>query len=232
MQANNSILLHIESATDICSVALSRGKELLSIRESKGSRSHASQITLFIEEALDLAGLKISDVSALVLSEGPGSYTSLRVGMSVAKGICFGLDVPLIAVNTLHSLACAARDKHPGFDLICPMIDARRMEVYASLYDDQMHLLHENRPVILEADSFDTYFNSGRSILFCGNGAHKSRDLYGDRNCLFSSVECSAKNLVEPGFDSFVKEAFEDFAYFAPNYIKSPNITMAKKRLL
>lgn len=232
MQVNNSILLHIESATEICSVALSKGNVLLSIKESKGSRNHASQITLFIQEALALAELKISDISAVVLSEGPGSYTSLRVGMSVAKGICFALDVPLIAINTLHSLALAANEMHPGYDLICPMIDARRMEVYASMYDDQMLQLHENRPLILEPDSFDSYFNTGRSILFCGNGADKSRDLYEDRNCLFSSVECSAKHLVKPGFNSFVKAAFEDFAYFAPNYIKSPNITMAKNRLL
>jgi tRNA threonylcarbamoyladenosine biosynthesis protein TsaB len=231
-QANNIILLNIESATNVCSVALSRdGKYLHHLHESS-TRDHASIITRMIKRMLEEAGLVIADLSGVVLSEGPGSYTSLRVGMSVAKGICYGRDIPLIAINTLESLAKEARRQNPEAGLICPMIDARRMEVYASLYDEQMVKQIDNQPVILEPDTFDEYLDAGRTVTICGNGSHKAKAVYEGRNISFSVEECDARQLIEEGYRRFLKQDYADLAYFSPNYIKSPNITQAKKRLL
>ena len=225
-------LLLIETSTDICSVALSADRDVLSIKEKKATRDHAAIITNMVDDVLKEASLKFSDLDAVVLSEGPGSYTSLRVGMSTAKGICFALDLPLIAVKTLESMAEAVIAQEDNFDYVCSMIDARRMEVYASLFNKDGKCLVENEPLVLEPDSLDNYLRNGKKLLLCGNGSDKAMELYKEKNVADTAIRTSAKNLLEAGLRSFQSKDFVDLAYFSPNYIKPPNITIAKKRLL
>jgi len=218
-------ILHIESATDICSVAVSEDETLLTINEETNSLKHSEIITLQIKDVMDRADLRFEELSAVSLSEGPGSYTSLRVGMSAAKAICYGNDIPLIAVNTLQSLAYSSvREKKEKY-LLCPMIDARRMEVYASLYTSEMKVIFDNRPVILEENTFSGYYNDGYKIIFSGNGAEKSKELFQHYNSEYTGIVCSAKNLINIAQNKFKNKLFEDIAYFSPNYIKPPNIT-------
>ncbi len=218
-------LLHIESATDVCSVALSDDETLLTINEKKNSLKHSEIISLQIKDVIDRAGISINELSAVSLSEGPGSYTSLRVGMSAAKAICYANNNPLIGVNTLESLAFASNENKGEKYLLCPMIDARRMEVYASLFYPDMQPIFENKPIILNNKSFSEYFDQGYKIVFSGNGADKSRELYQDLNTEYSNIVCTAKSLVKIAFNKYLKKDFEDIAYFSPNYVKPPNIT-------
>jgi len=213
-------------------VGLSLANQLISLSEVAYERNHAAVITRQVEAVLADAGIIFGALDGVVLSEGPGSYTSLRVGMSTAKGICFALDLPLLVVNTLEALASAALTEVMNTDYICPMIDARRMEVYASLYDTAMNPLIDNAPLVLEENSFDSYLQEGRSICLCGNGAEKTRSLFSGRNIRILDLKCSARHLVEPGYRLYREAKFADLAYFSPNYVKSPNITQAKKRLL
>ena len=220
-----ALLLHIESATDICSVALSDDDTLLAINEEKNSLKHSEIITLQIKDVIDRAGISVNELSAVSLSEGPGSYTSLRVGMSAAKAICYGNNIPLIGVNTLESLAFACNKSIEGKYLLCPMIDARRMEVYASLFYPDMQAIFENKPIILDSESFSEYFDQGYKIIFSGNGAEKSKELYKNLNTEYSNIVCTAKSLVKIAFNKYLNQDFEDIAYFSPNYVKPPNIT-------
>lgn len=232
MEKNSAHILHIETATNICSVALSRNGNYLHHITESGTLQHASITTVLVERLLKEAGLSMADLEAVSLSEGPGSYTSLRVGMSVAKGICYGLDIPLIAVNTLEALAFAAREEQEESDYICAMIDARRMEVYASLYDRSMNRLIDNEALIMDENSFDEYLDKGSTIVICGNGGDKLKPLYKGKNIRFSVEDLDARYLIKPAQKRFIESAFADLAYFSPNYIKSPNITKAKKKIL
>jgi len=227
-----SYILHIETATNVCSVAVSKDDELLVLVEEKDSLKHAEIITLQIKEAMNKAELKFSNLSAVSLSEGPGSYTSLRVGMSAAKAICYGNDLPLISINTLESLALASKDHFKGKYILCPMIDARRMEVYISIFNQSMELILDNKPLILEDDSFDKYVKEGYKIIFSGNGSEKAKSLYKDHSFIFSDITSSAKNQIFLGLKKYNNNLFEDIAYFSPNYIKPPNITTPKIKKL
>jgi len=181
---------------------------------------------------MDRANLNFKELSAVSLSEGPGSYTSLRVGMSAAKAICYGNNIPLISVNTLLSLANASRKESDEKYLLCPMIDARRMEVYASLYTPSMKEIISNTPVILDKDTFSQYYDAGYKIIFSGNGAEKSKELFQHFNSEYTNIVCSAKNLINIAQSKFKNKVFEDIAYFSPNYIKPPNITKPNVKLL
>jgi len=225
-------ILHLETATDICSVGLSVGDQLISIKETDEIRDHTRVITLMIDEVMKQAGYSLSELDAVSLSEGPGSYTSLRVGMSAAKALCFGLDKPLITVNTLYALAGAAKESEDDFDFYCPMIDARRMEVYLSLYDAGLGVMVDNEAVILSDDLFDPYLESKKRVLICGSGSGKAVELYPGKAVHRSLLVCSAKHLIKPALHKYENGLFADIAYFSPNYIKSPNITKAKNKLL
>ncbi len=227
-----ALILHLETATDICSVGLSDGPELIAIRETGEIRDHTRVISLMIDEVVKQAGVRLEQLDAVSLSEGPGSYTSLRVGMSAAKALCFGLDKPLIAINTLHALAEAIARENPGFDFYCPMIDARRMEVYLSLYDSAFNILVHNEAVILDEALFDPFLSPGARVMICGSGSEKAMDLYMGKAVYRSELVCSAGHLVKPAMEKWERRVFEDIAYFSPNYIKSPNITQAKNKLL
>lgn len=226
-----SYILHIETATDVCSVAVSENDKLISLKEEKNSMKHSEIITLQIQDAIKSAGIKVKDLAAVSLSEGPGSYTSLRVGMSAAKAICFAMDIPLIGINTLYSLYLASLQAGGENALYCPMIDARRMEVYASLYNNMVPVF-ENTPLILEENSFEKYITGDSKIIFSGNGSHKAKQLFKTRNFIFTDIICSSKNLIKPAYKEYINKNFVDLAYFSPNYIKPPNITTPKIKTL
>ena len=231
-----SLILNIESATDICSIAISRDKEILALREIEGN-SHAEKMTLLINECLDASGLKINDLDAVAISNGPGSYTSLRIGASTAKGICYATDLPLIAVDTLESLAMAAYNEVKDDDaLYCPMIDARRMEVYTTLYQYSketggFEIVEPMSPKIIDEDSYADYFEKNQKIIFCGNGAPKCQEFIQNKNTLFLSILCSARYLILLSYKNNLNEIFVDVAYHTPQYLKAPNITKSKERL-
>jgi tRNA threonylcarbamoyladenosine biosynthesis protein TsaB len=227
-----SIILNIESATDVCSVGISENGQLSCREETKGPYQHASQITILIDRCLRNAGISLPALDAVAVSRGPGSYTSLRVGASAAKGICYGLGKPLIAVDTLESLARASANG--GDDaawLYCPMIDARRMEVYAAMYDASFRLIQEPRALIIDEDSFSNYFERGKTIVFSGNGASKCRAVLKNFRARFREVTCDAAFLTVLAQRAFDRKAFQDIAYYAPFYLKPPNITKPKKVL-
>ncbi len=220
-----TFILHLETATKSCSVALSRDGQLLSIKESITEEfSHGENITLYIQDVLSDAGIDIKQLNALSLASGPGSYTGLRIGVSTAKGICYALNIPLIAVDALTSLACIAREKHPNIKL-CAMIDARRMEVYCSIYDSEMNMLQTISAEILDEDSFKTL----EPFVFFGDGAAKANELWKGRNCQFdNTINSSAIGQINLAYQKFQNKEFEDVAYFEPFYLKD-FVSTAKK---
>jgi tRNA threonylcarbamoyladenosine biosynthesis protein TsaB len=233
-----SYILNIETATDICSIAVSQAGKLLSLVE-EANNNHASRITLMIEEALAEAKINITDLTAVAMSNGPGSYTSLRVGTSTAKGICYALDIPLIAVDTLTSLAYAAfREIEVKDFLYCPMIDARRMEVYMTLFEKNdkntegslLKIIESLNNVIIDENTFKNYFEQGKKVVLTGNGAAKCKQVINSDNIVHVDKLCSAAYLIPFSTEAFLKKEFEDVAYHTPQYLKSPNITTPKLR--
>ncbi len=214
------LILLLETATDVCSVGLCRGDALLSLRESDSGQDHAAFITLFIKAVMEEAGYSLSGLDAVAVSDGPGSYTSLRIGASTAKGICFALGKPLLAVDTLQSLAIACRKEAPDSAWFCPMIDARRMEVYCALFDAGLRREWDTRAVVIERQVFDRYVQDGLAI--CGSGAPKAVDILGATHV---PLRCSAPYLIPQALEAYNKQAFSDLAYYTPTYLKPPNIT-------
>ena len=225
-------ILNIESATSICSVCISQNGELISIHETDANK-HASEITLMIDKCLVEADLKMTDLSAVAISNGPGSYTSLRVGASTAKGICYALNIPMIADDTLQSLAMAAYlEVQDEVALYCPMIDARRMEVYAAIYkikDGNMINVEPMSPLIVDEETFKRFFDEGKRLVFSGNGATKCQPVIGSDATFFSDKVCSSLNMIPLSTAQFEMGIFVDVAYHTPVYLKAPNITKAKK---
>ena len=235
-----SYILNIESATDICSVAISQDDRVLALQERQGN--HSAQMTLMIEHCLMEAQLQMRDLAAVAVSNGPGSYTSLRVGASVAKGICYALDIPMIAVDTLEILALAAFNTLKDSDaLYCPMIDARRMEVYTAIftantvrrdfYGEGVVLSNALESLVIEENNFDKYFIENKRIVFCGNGAAKCRTIIRNEKAIFFENICSSMNMIPLSTTYYNKKQFVDIAYYTPLYLKAPNITQAKKIL-
>ena len=219
-----TLILFIETATPVCSVALAKDNQILGIKESTKKNSHSEVVTVFVEELMKEYDLSFSDLDAVAVSKGPGSYTGLRIGVSTAKGLCYALDIPLISVNTLQSLAYGAIIKFSQQSelplLFCPMIDARRMEVYCALYDSNNKKIRETKAEIIDENSFQSFLKSNR-IVFFGDGADKCRDIIQDPNAEFmNDVHPSAKNMMNLAFGKFKKQQFEDVAYFEPFYLK------------
>ena len=232
-EPNLPLILNLETATDRCSVCLSRGAEIESFMEAEETYQHSKVITILIDACLKKSGCSLQDLDAVAVSSGPGSYTSLRVGAATAKGICFSLNKPLVVVETLRSLAVATRKVVETEDAYyCPMIDARRMEVYCQIFDADGKPLEEAAAKIIGEGSFDEYFSAGKSLVFSGNGAQKCRPIFDGKKARFEDVFCSAKHLVELSLEEFRAGRFVDLAYFTPNYLKAPNITTPKKKSL
>lgn len=225
------ILLNIETSTDICSVCLSKDGQVLSIRETERSYSHSEVIAVFIDECVKEAGIEMKAIDAVAVSQGPGSYTALRIGAATAKGICFALSVPLISIGTLDALKQSIHNKAGDNDLIIPMIDARRSEVYRCVYDSKGMILAEVEPIILEEDTFVEY-KEYDNLLFCGDGAPKSKSILTIKNSQYYDEECSAKHMIALSEDKLANKQFEDISYYEPFYYKGPNITVQKKNIL
>ncbi len=214
-----ALILCIESATKSCSVALSLDGDLLHFKEEISDKySHSEQLTVFIEELLKEKNLSMADVDAVAVSKGPGSYTGLRIGVSTAKGMCYALDKPLIAIPTLDAMACGMSVELPN-KVYCPMIDARRMEVYCALYSSQKEAT-PTKALVIDSNSFQSQLNFDE-IVFFGDGADKCKDLLIHENAIFVLNKYpSAKDMVTLSHESFLASDFEDVAYFEPYYLK------------
>lgn len=219
--------LHIETATSICSVALSKSSNLLALESRNEGYKHAENILVLIERVKVAAGIDLSEIDAVVVSAGPGSYTGLRIGMSTAKGICFALDKKLLLVDTLESMVAGYRRCKPEFSgLILPMLDARRMEVYTALFDAYGQRLSDNAPTILDAHSFEDLRDKHVAVI--GDGAAKFAELV-EAECWIFEPEFlwDAQDSIAMANEAFQKEQFADLAYAEPNYLK-PFYTTAK----
>jgi len=223
-----ALILSLETATEVCSVALFRDETLLGIRESGAKNVHSAMLTVFIEEIIREAGIQVNDLDAVAISMGPGSYTGLRIGVASAKGLCYAMDKPLIAVSTLQSMAAGIsgeiKNKNYPFRepcYICPMIDARRMEVFCALYDDKAVEVQPARAEIMEENSFGDLLKDHR-IFFGGEGAEKCRPLLGTReNAVFiENFRASARFMTSLALAKYNGGGFEDLAYFEPFYLK------------
>ncbi len=220
-----SLILQIETATASCSVALTENNNLLAIRELNERNRHAEVITLFIEEAIRAAGKTYQQLDAVAVSSGPGSYTGLRIGVSTAKGICYATGKPLIAVETLRAMAndlVNSRSKLIKADtLLCPMIDARRMEVYTALFQAGGEVVEPTSAAIIDADSFrDVLLN--HKVIFFGDGAAKCQAVFEDQPnaVIVTDYINSARGLTGLASAKYNQQHFEDVAYFEPFYLK------------
>jgi len=220
-----SLILQIETATSCCSAALAKDGSILASREINERNIHAEVITKFIEEVAAVVGIRLTDLDAVAVSCGPGSYTGLRIGVSVAKGLCFALDIPLIAVGTLEAMAYGvislAKQKPDDQTLLCPMIDARRMEVFTAIFNTAGELVKPTAAEIINENSFAGLLVNNK-ILFFGDGAEKCRSvLSGNANADFlTGFINSAAYLTQTALKKFEENKFEDVGYFEPFYLK------------
>lgn len=219
-----ALILNLETAAGVCSVALGGDGQLLVLRESYQPHSHARLLTTLIDECLQAAGSTLSDLDAIAISKGPGSFTGLRIGAATAKGLCYSLDKPLISVNTLLSMACVFREWAipPENALLCPMLDARRMEVYTALFTHQLEFFRPTTAEILDEKSFSTEL-AHRQVCFFGDGMKKFRSLNISNidNALWDDREVmSAKGMLSFSEESYRRGVLENAAYFEPYYLK------------
>lgn len=227
-------ILNIETSTEVCSVALTSDGMVLEHREDYEGRNHALLLSGFIEEMMQYATPRGVKIDAVAVSIGPGSYTGLRIGLSEAKGLCFGLDVPLIGIDTLKILVVATMfgnyiDENSYY---VPMIDARRMEVFAGVYDSVLQEVMPARPVILTPDSFSEYLGQGRKLVFVGNGAEKAANLIKHPDVVYiPGVKPAAVDMLALSEMAFRKGDFIDIAYSTPNYLKEFQATTPKKKI-
>ncbi|MBK8873233.1 MAG: tRNA (adenosine(37)-N6)-threonylcarbamoyltransferase complex dimerization subunit type 1 TsaB [Bacteroidetes bacterium] len=218
-----ALILNIETATEVCSVVLASDGNIIAREEEAEGRNHALLLTTFIENCLKLAGVAFADLDAIAVSKGPGSFTGLRIGVSTAKGLCYALDKPLISVNSLQSMAAVVigNGHHQEADLLCPMIDARRMEVYTALFDKKAEFVMETSAQIIDNKSFESFLGS-KKVLFFGDGMQKCRELLNSsENALFlDEITNSAVGMVHFSENSYKIGQFESTAYFEPFYLK------------
>jgi tRNA threonylcarbamoyladenosine biosynthesis protein TsaB len=214
-----AVILSIETSTSVCSAALHDNGRLLASKELHQSHAAASQLALQLGDLLSETKISKQNVSAVAVSSGPGSYTGLRIGVAMAKGLCYGLDVPMIALSSLGVLAAGLPDQAPA-DLLCPMIDARRMEVYCCLYDRALNAKTATQAKVIDTESFREELKTTR-IVFFGDGAAKCRGVISHPNASFiDNLYPSATNMGMGGFERFQKKEFVDLGSFEPFYLK------------
>lgn len=226
-----ALILQLETSTISCSVALSLDGKPIAVKELAERNIHAGYLTLFIEDVMEQCGKALRDIDAVAVSMGPGSYTGLRIGVSTAKGLCYALDIPLIAINTLQAMTVGFMSLYNDQSvLFCPMIDARRMEVYAAVYNSQLDELLPVEARIIDENSFSDLLQN-QKIVFFGDGAMKCQEvLAGNPNALFvPEFLNSAKDLSSLAALKYDRKDFEDVAYFEPFYLKDFLITQSKK---
>lgn len=223
-----SYILNFETATKNCSVSISKSGELIALEElNSGGYSHSEKLHVFIETVMEKSGLSFSDLSAVSVGKGPGSYTGLRIGVSAAKGICFAKDLPLIS---LESLKILAQQVQIDEGIIVPMLDARRLEVYSAVFDSNFAQLRATEAQIINESSFQEYLEKGK-VYFIGDGAEKCKDFIKHENAVFvDHAFPSAKEMISLAAEKFDRQEFEDVAYFEPFYLKDFVGTKPKKR--
>lgn len=229
-----SRIILIETSTSLCSTALVEDGRIVSERISGEPRAHASKTALFVSGTLSEKGLKVSDCDAVAVSKGPGSYTGLRVGVSTAKGLCFGAGIPMISVGTLDTLVWQALDGNmlpEGCRYIIPMIDARRMEVYTGIFTPDGKQVSPTVAQIIDADSFKDQLAEG-PVLFIGDGADKCKDTLTSPNARFIQCCPKAASMMHPALEALEAKQFEDVAYFEPFYLKEFITTVSKKKII
>lgn len=237
-----ALILSIETGTDVCSVALAKDGELMALRESDEGRDHAKKVAVFVDELLRETGVQPDDLDAIAVGKGPGSYTGLRIGVSFAKGMCYALNIPLIAVGSLDALTHVAMEDYEAgivdveeYDwnsaYLCPMVDARRMEVYAAIFSSEGEALSDVTAEIISEESFGQWRgDEGRRFIIFGNGAKKSCEVLSD--AIYIDVTPSARGIVRLAEEMFNAGKVEDMAYFEPFYLKDFMVIPSKKRLL
>lgn len=239
------LILSIESATTVCSVAIARDGNLISRHEVNAGFSHSENLTVFIQKACEEAEIKLNQLDAIAVSKGPGSYTGLRIGVSTAKGLCYALKKPFIAIPTLQSLAgcylasnelllnssLMAPDSKvmpPGSVVLLPMLDARRMEVYCALFDLSLKEIMPAEAVIVDENSFAEILKTSH-VVFFGDGSAKCKPLFKNSpNAIFSDVTLSASGMVSIAEEKFLRKEFEDVSLFEPFYLKEAFIGDSK----
>lgn len=218
-----SCILNIETSTNVCSVAVSHDGACIFDKEDHSGPNHAEHLGTFVDEALSFTDNHAIPLDAVAVSCGPGSYTGLRIGVSMAKGICYGRGLKLLAVPTLELLCVPVLLEELVADdnaLLCPMLDARRMEVYAQLFDRSLHEVRPIRADVMEPDTYKEYLDE-HPVYFFGNGAKKCQDVISHPNAHFiSGIEALAKNMLPLAERRMAEERFEDVAYFVPFYLK------------
>jgi len=231
-------IISIETSTSVCSVALSKDNKLIALKENNDGMKHASLLSVFVDEILKENNLTPKDLDAIAISKGPGSYTGLRIGVSTAKGICFGANIPLIAISTLEAMSkpiikkFEKEFKNIDSAWLCPMIDARRMEVFTAFYDKNCLIKKEISADIIDEDSYLNILNE-REIAFFGDGADKCKESITHKNAIFlKDAYPSAENMIDLAFEKYTNKDFEDVAYFEPFYLKDFVATVSKKNPL
>lgn len=225
-----AVILNIETATKNCSVSVSKNKTVLALTElNEGQFSHAEKLHTFILDVLRSAKITMQDIDAVAVSKGPGSYTGLRIGVSTSKGLCFALDKPLISIPTLSLLANAV--SNGTYQFIIPLLDARRMEVYSAVYNQNYKEIRETKAEIIDNNSFSEFLSQGK-VCFLGDGAAKCKDFILHKNATFlEGYFPSAKEMAKESYKKYLQNDFEDVAYFEPFYLKDFVAGMPKKIL-
>ncbi len=225
-------ILSIETSTSICSLAIHEQGELLALAEIKEPGTHAEKLLLLVDEVFEKAGLSFADLDAVAVSQGPGSYTGLRIGVSTAKGIAYALEIPLIGINTLQAMA-ASQSVAPG-DYVVAVLDARRKEVYTQTFGDSLQELSPIEAVVLEEGVFGSILEKGR-VYFVGDGVEKVKEEVKSANALFIAdweISLSAKNMGVLASEKHARQEWEDLAYFVPNYLKEFKALLSTKNPL
>lgn len=227
-----AFILSIETSTQVCSVAIHEDGDLKVALETNHENAHAKQLMLSIQDLLNESGLDAKDLDAFAVSTGPGSYTGLRIGVSVAKGLSYALDKPVIAIDTLQALA---KQVVPFLknqkSLIIPLIDARRMEVYMAVFDSELKFVKDIQPLILDEGAFLDELALGE-VHFLGDGSEKLKGLVKHPNAYFHPFRNSAKSVGELAYEKYKQEDFADLAYLEPNYLKEFRVLASKKNPL
>jgi len=225
------IILHIETSTHVCSVALSEGSTCIFAEINNDGMNHAALLSVFISQAMEVLKQNNKKLDAVAVSSGPGSYTGLRIGVSTAKGLCYGLDIPMISVSTLEVMTKQVLNSsnYDSETLFCPMIDARRMEVYAAIYNTNIEVVREISADIIDENSYLEYLKNNQLVFF-GNGAEKCKNTIIHPNAVFlEDVNPLAENMISFSQKAFLEKNFVDVAYFEPFYLKEFQTTTPKK---
>lgn len=234
---SNTLILAIETSTPICSVSIFNNTEVIASIEGSEPNMHATALTVFIQKVLEQSNINKSDLQAISVSMGPGSYTGLRIGVSVAKGLCYALNIPLIAINTLDAIVAGYTSQNADLAenaLLCPMIDARRQEVYTGFYKFDGENIESTKALIVDQDSFNQYVESGYQVKLFGSGADKFQELFKESSVVNITPEFNTKASFQHqiAVEKYKNNNFEDVAYFEPYYLKDFIVTTSKKNPL